>query len=80
MRTYEIIKAGSVGQEVPPDTTIVIAGEPDERKTLRESKIFYGMQARKIADALYESLPGGTLDHLVAEMMQRQASLLMVRL
>lgn len=35
--------------------------------------------ARRIVDALEASLPGGTLDRLLAELLRRKASLLVVR-
>jgi hypothetical protein len=35
-------------------------------------------QGKRLADALYDSLPGGTLDALLAELFRRRASLFRV--
>lgn len=36
-------------------------------------------QAKLVADALFASLPGGTIDALLVEMLDRKRSLLLVR-
>lgn len=40
----------------------------------------YEEQGTAVADALFESLPGGTLDRLLAKLMERRASLFTVSL
>ena len=44
----------------------------------RRLHTFYRQQAVAIVDALVRSLPGGTVDHLFAELAARKASLLRV--
>ncbi len=46
----------------------------------RDAKALFTADATKIADALRDALPGGTLDALVAELMTRRAVLFRVRL
>ena len=75
MRIFEIIKAGAVGSDVPEDITITISGEPDDTISLAEARVFYEQQAALLFDALSTSLPGGTLDELLALMMKKRASL-----
>ena len=58
-------------EPLPPITGFV---ELDKRHRDR----FYA-QAKLIADALFGSLPGGTLDALLVEMMDRKRSMLVVR-
>ena len=42
-------------------------------------KVWFSDQAKSIADALYASLPGGTLDALLVELLDRKRSLLRVK-
>lgn len=39
---------------------------------------FYNAEAKELAEALWKSLPGGTFSALVAEMLEKRASLLRV--
>jgi hypothetical protein len=41
-----------------------------------ELSAYYKAQAYSIATALVDSLPGGVFDHLLIELLERQASLL----
>ena len=62
----------------PPDTTIVIRGEPPEFNgpdSLRQHQDFYERQAAEILDALYNSLPQGTFDRLGMAFMQKKVCL-----
>ena len=43
-----------------------------------EAKNYYRTTAKFLCDALVESLPGGTLDALLVELMSRKVSLLRV--
>jgi len=42
---------------------------------LGEYHKFYAAEAKQLADVLFKALPGGTIDQLLIEMMQRKASL-----
>lgn len=57
-----------IGDRLPPDD------EPQETQRC------YRLDARALADTLWDALPGGTLDVLLAELMQRRSSLLRVGL
>lgn len=47
--------------------------------TLKDAMEVHRAQAKELADALYHTLPGGTLDQLLREMLERKASQLVVR-
>jgi hypothetical protein len=49
-----------------------------ENFSVKDAQALYATQGRVLADALYDSLPGGTLDELLAELLQRRASLFRV--
>ena len=42
------------------------------------AQALYADQGRQVAQALYDSLPGGTMDALLAELLERRASLFRV--
>lgn len=54
---------------------VAARGDPE---WMRRYEAFYAVQAHAIADTLLESLPGGTVDRLLAELLTRRASLLRV--
>ena len=65
-------------QGVPPDTTIIIKGDPPEfhgPDALEQHQKFYEQQAADLLDALYNSLPQGTFDRLGMAFMQKKVSL-----
>ena len=79
-------------KRITNNVTIFRADEPDVtdllirivdplpmEKTLDEQKKLYVYQAHSLANALWDTLPGGTLDQLVVELLTRHASLLRVR-
>lgn len=74
MKTVHAYKAQPVGASTPEAVTIVIKDELPVSAT----EDTMDLEARRIAVALWESLPGGTLDRLCAELLQRQASRLRV--
>jgi len=86
VKIVEITKAGSIGDQAPVDTTIVISGEPppidqvDNRGWEKRYKAFYGEQADLLFDALVKSLPGGTLGQLAVRLLDKYSSLLRVTL
>jgi len=45
-----------------------------------ELREFFTLEGKGIADALMTTLPGGTVDALLAELMRRRAGLLTVRI
>lgn len=74
MKTIRAHKAQPCGSSTPEAVTILIKDEiADEASEDR-----HALDARAIATALWEALPGGTLDRLCGELLQRQASRLLV--
>jgi hypothetical protein len=73
MKTIRVHKAKPWGATTPEAVTIVIEDEIPEASEDRQA-----LDARAIASALWECLPGGTLDRLCGELLQRQASRLLV--
>jgi len=79
-RSISILRAGSVGTNKPPTLTIEIHDQIGEVGSLSEARLLHAEQAMILADALLASLPGGTVDALLAELMRRRASLFSVPL
>lgn len=73
-----ITKASPIGSRSVDSVIINISGSPPEHKSLEEAAEWYDSQARVLLDALCHSLPGGTLHHLLAGLLERRASLLRV--
>lgn len=68
-----------IGDRAPKGCTIEISGEfpqPVARGTagLEESMVVHQQNARSIVDALMAHLPGGTVDQVLACLLQRTAS------
>lgn len=74
MKVFNAYKAQQVGSSTPEAVKILIKDEIPDGAT--EDRM--ALDARGIANALWEALPGGTLDLLCAELLQRQASRLLV--
>lgn len=79
MKAIAIFKAQPTVNEVEP-AKIVMDEEIPRMKTLEEARELYIEQGKKLADALCDSLPGGTLDQLICELLTRKASLFRVPL
>ncbi len=75
MKTYTIAKASPIGEKsLVVDTTILITDELPDFDT-SEAKEFYTLQAMQLSEALFNSLPQGTMDRLLIEMIKHKASL-----
>lgn len=46
---------------------------------LSQSAKAFALDGKLLADALFDSLPGGTMDSLIAELLKRRASLFVVK-
>ena len=75
-----ILRARSVGDSHPPKLTIKAHEQIHDLKSLEEARALHRRQGIELADALLASLPGGTIDELLAELMRRKASLFSVPL
>lgn len=80
VRTVRIFRAGNVGDMVPPKLTIEVSEQIHDVATLEEARELHARQGSALADAIMESMPGGTVDALLAELMRRRASLFSVPL
>lgn len=79
-RTVRILRAGNVGDMVPPKLTIEVSEQIHDVATLEEARGLHARQGSALADAIMASMPGGTVDALLAELMRRRASLFSVPL
>lgn len=83
MKHVYVYKAQPVGASTPEAVTIVIKNELPDRmdrfpQRYADPEDAMNIDARRITEALWEALPGGTLDRLCAELLRRQASRLHV--
>ncbi len=75
-----LLRAGSVAGNHAPTLRIEVVEEVSDAMDLNEARALYAEQANALADALFNSLPGGTVDALLAEMLRRKASLFRIPL
>ena len=70
-----VYKAQATIKDRPvPPVTIEVHQEIPESPSLEKAREIYQNDANTIADGLCRTLPGGTLHHLVAELLRRAAS------
>lgn len=79
MKTYNIFTAQKVVTEIEP-VTIILNRQLPEIEQLGESRRVFEREAITLATALCITLPGGTLDRLIIELLRRKASSLVVPL
>jgi hypothetical protein len=79
MITQKIFKAQASNKPVP-EITIIIIDEFPQTESLKYSADIFELEAQNLSDILCRSLPGGTLDRLIAELLKRKASSLVVPL
>ncbi len=60
------------------ERALLISKEIPECMRHEEMREFYAKEAKLIADVLWECLPGGTVDALLVEMLDRKRTLLKV--
>lgn len=82
MRTIRINKYSPIADAGAESVTIVIdTAVPDlliGGDWEQHARTYFEEQAATLADALFETLPGGTLDRLLAEFLRRKASMFVV--
>ncbi len=74
-----VFTAQPVGQKKVPNLLIHTLGNFPEVDSTRDSRQLHVYQARKIAEALIKTLPGGTLHALLIEMLKHRENVLTVR-
>lgn len=79
MKTTHIFKAQSIIKGEPIDSQLISIETtiPDEM-TLDGARTVFAEEAKMLADALFSCLPGGTLDVLLIEMLERKRSLFVI--
>lgn len=75
MKTINIRTAEPLGDKEPEPTTIIIGGRPPDFENLEVARGWYALQGQKLFAALRNSLPGGTIDQLLIELLEHKASL-----
>jgi len=70
-------RAQAVGEDVPPETIIMIK-DPFPQLGIEEADMAHEDGAEKLAQALWRSLPGGTVDRLLVKLLLLKASSLVV--
>lgn len=89
IKKIAVAKAEPIGPDQKVDSVLIeIGGEPMTHEDhsmstsawMVERAEYYNNQAARIEDALHQSLPGGTYDRLLNQMLQRKAGLLKVSL
>lgn len=78
MRDVRVHCAQPTGDKTVEPVTIQIATTFPDIEDGNEARLEHQSDADAIADALWQSLPGGTLDELTAALLLRRASLLRV--
>lgn len=76
MKEIEFFKAQ--GREVESIAITIKREVETANLSLAELGDFFKSEASSLANILFDTLPGGTIDHLLAEMMKRRASLFIV--
>ena len=78
IESLRLFRASPIGDREVQQVTIEIHDEMPEcnsTMTLTKYHQLHVQQGAALADVLFQSLPGGTIDELLAEMMVRRASL-----
>ena len=75
MKHIMIHRAGAIADEQPEEVTLTIVGEPSDKMSLKDAAIFYDEEAKKLVETLCTTLPGGTLDRVIGNLLLKHASL-----
>ena len=74
MNTVSIGKAQGIGDKKVEAVKILIVVEVPDYPSLEKAANCYQEDASTLADVLCDTLPGGTLDRLIAELLTRKAT------
>ena len=75
MKQINVTRAGKVGNKQPEEVKIKITGCVDEDMVWTQLRDVFDNDATVLAEALINTLPGGTLDRLVVKLLAHQISL-----
>lgn len=68
-------RAGNVGKASVPTLAIHVIDEIPDNMELEAVRNLYDEQGKTLCDALFSHLPGGTIDALIRNLLERRASL-----
>jgi len=74
----QLHRAQPIGSQILPVVTVTIETAVPEKNTLEAARALYLADALCLVDALYASLPGGTIDAVLYVLLERKASLLSI--
>lgn len=74
----QVHRAGAIGAKHVPTLAIYAHAEVPETLSLDESRALYLEEGRQIAEALFQHLPGGVVDQILIQLLERRASLLRI--
>ena len=75
----KVHKAQKIGSDDVPDLALTATESLSSTHRVKELNAEFDRDARIVVDALLESLPGGTIDRIVARLCRFKASSLVVR-
>ncbi len=74
MKKIYIYKAQPIGDSKVEQTNIIIKNKLPKFNDIETSRSFFTDEAQKIEETLFNTIPGGTYDRLLGEMLKRKAS------
>jgi len=80
MKTVNIYKAQGIADKKVESVLLQFNVEMPEFKSMQQSMGIFQSESMELADVLCSTLPGGTLDRLIAELLQRRATSFVVPL
>ncbi len=80
MKKIEIFKAQGVGGEEIESAEIVLEHPMPSYDATEIAMNTFDLQAERIANLLFDTLPGGTLDRLIGKLLMRKATSFVVPL
>jgi len=80
MKIIAILKAQQIVDPIESAKIVMDEEIPNFPKhmDMEDCRYFYAEEGKKLADVLCSTLPGGTLDQLICELLTRKASLFRV--
>jgi len=81
-RVLKIHKAMNLEREEEVQPLVIEAIEPhpyDKKTSLSDMQVRWQQEGQELSDALFDHLPGGLIDGLLAAMLKRRASLFVVK-
>ena len=77
MKNLTITKAGRIVKPIE-SLTITFEDEPADNMEIFEAAELYDREGSWLAEALWNVLPGGTMDRLIGKLFERRASMFII--